>query len=147
MTGVESSGSYEETDMKFIRHYIGLVGVVLVLFVSPLLAESPVEKGELKSLITGKTLEGRWILWDSNYRMYMDPSGELKRVYGKGTDISNQLDGTWWINKKGKLCLEVENRTCRRVKRRDDGGYNLYNKNKELKQTIEKIVDGNPYNL
>lgn len=49
--------------------------------------------------------------------------------------------------KNGKLCYEIRNKFCRRVKRRNDGGYNLFNKKKELLQTIEKITDGNPYKL
>lgn len=121
--------------------------LIINIVINPAFAETKVGKEELEKLITGKTLEGRWILWESNYRSYMDPNGDMKRVYGKGDDLSNDFSGTWWINKKGKLCFEVNNRACRRVKKRDDGGYNLYNKQGELKQTIEKITEGNPYNL
>ena len=124
-----------------------LIGLFLVFATNSLIAETKVSGDELRSLISGKTLEGKWLLWDSNYRMYMDPSGEFRRLYGKGTELTNEFNGTWTINKKGKLCYEVKNMACRRVKKRDDGGYNLYNKKKELKQNIKKITDGNPYNL
>lgn len=124
-----------------------MVGCFLLFTANSLLAETIVSGDELRNLVSGKTLEGKWILWDSNYRMYMDPSGEFKRLYGKGSDLTNHFDGTWSINKKGKLCYEVKNKACRRVKKRDDGGYNLYNKKGDLKQTIDKITDGNPYNL
>jgi len=133
--------------MEFKYKILWIIGFPLAFMSNPLFAETKVEGDELKNLITGKTLEGKWIDWESNYRMFMDPSGEFKRLYGKGSELTNELSGTWWISKKGKLCFEVNNKACRRVKKRDDGGYNLYNKQKELKQTIEKITDGNPYNL
>ena len=131
------------------RHIQSLIIIfcLVVFYIQPSNAETKVTGEELKELITGKTLEGRWMLWESNYRMYMDPSGEFKRIYGKGDELTSNLDGNWWINKKGKLCYEVNKTACRRVKKRDDGGYNLYNKRGELKQTIDKITDGNPYNL
>jgi len=120
-----------------------ILGILSLLFVGTISADTRVDKQELEELITGKTLEGQWIMWNTTYKMYMDPSGELNRVYGDG----KKQHGRWWVNKKGKLCFEVDNKACRRVKKRGDGGYNLYNKQKELKQTIEKISDGNIYKL
>jgi len=133
--------------MNRIHNQLFIIGMVIFAAFSVANADTRVEKDELKALITGKTLEGKWIVWDSNYRMYLAPSGDMKRVYGKGTELTDDLSGTWMINKKGKLCFEVNNMKCRRVKKRDDGGYNLYNKRGEVRQTIEKITDGNPYNL
>jgi hypothetical protein len=133
--------------MKHKYKLIFLVGFALVFLVNPLFAGQRVDGDELKSLITGKTLEGRWILWASSYRVYLDPDGSFSRVFGKGGKFGENDSGRWWVNKKGKLCYEVRNKACRRVKRRSDGGYNLFNKKKVLKQTIEKITDGNPYKL
>lgn len=129
--------------MNILRASIILSGIVTLIFASSLPADTRVEKDELKALISGKTLEGKWITWQTTYKMYLDPSGELRRIYGSG----NKEEGRWWVNKKGKLCFEIEDKACRRVKQRGDGGYNLYNRQKELKQTIEKIANGNIYNM
>lgn len=134
--------------MKHKCKLLCLVGFALVFLANPLFAGQRVDGDELKSLITGKTLEGRWILWASSYRAYLDSDGSFTRIFGKGGKLEMNDSGTWWINKNGKLCYKVTNNTaCRRVKRRNDGGYNLFNKRKVLKQTIEKITDGNPYKL
>lgn len=133
--------------MNIKQHYLLLASLALIVFANPVYAETRVGKDALINLISGKTVEGKWMLWDSNYRMYVNPSGDFKRVYGKGDKLTNNFNGSWSVNKKGKLCFEVNNKVCRRVKQHEDGGYNLYNKKKVLKQTIEKITDGNPYNL
>jgi len=119
------------------------LGLFAVLFTDMLRAETRVDKQQLQELITGKTLEGKWIMWNTTYKMYLDPSGKFKRIYGD----DKKEEGEWWINNKGKLCFRIEDKACRRVKQRDDGGYNLYNKQKELKQTIDKISAGNIFNL
>lgn len=122
----------------------GLLVISLMFIISTsVFADKRVEKEELEALITGKTLEGKWIKWNTTYKMYLDPSGEFRRIAGTAT----KDEGRWWVNKKGKLCFEKNQKACRRVKKRDDGDYNLYNKKKELMQTIEKIVDGNPHKL
>lgn len=129
--------------MNIRQIIIVLLGFFVLVFTDLLLADTRVDKQALKELITGKTLEGRWITWNTTYKMYLDPSGNFNRIYGS----DNKEQGRWWVNKKGKLCFEIEEMACRRVKSRNDGGYNLYNKRKELKQTIEKISDGNIYKL
>jgi len=124
-----------------------LVGLVLtsLLFSLPatVFADRRVEKEELEKLVSDKTLEGKWIKWNTTYKMYLAPSGEFRRIAGTAT----KEEGRWWVNKKGKLCFEKDQKACRRVKQRDDGGYNLYNRKKELMQTIEKILDGNAHKL
>ena len=128
-------------NMKYL--YILLIACFSVFSVNTLSAETRVDGDELRELIVGNTLEGKWIMWGTTYKMYIDPVGEFRRVFSN----DNNDDGEWKINDKGKLCYIMNNKACRRVKKRDDGGYNLYNKQKELKQTIEKIQKGNVYNL
>lgn len=122
---------------------IGLITTIALVFASTANADKGIDKDELKALIVGKTLEGNMIKWKTTYKMYVAPSGEFSRAYGNGTDEK----GEWYINKKGKLCFIINDTVCRRIKRRGDGGYNVYSGQQELKQTIEKIVEGNPYNL
>jgi predicted RNA-binding protein (virulence factor B family) len=122
----------------------GLLLISLMFIVSTsVFADKGLEKDELEALVTGKTLEGKWIKWNTTYRMYLATSGEFRRIAGTAT----KEEGRWWINKKGKLCFEKNQKVCRRVKQREDGGYNLYNRKKELMQTIDKILDGNPHKL
>jgi hypothetical protein len=114
-----------------------------VFSVNTLSAETRVDGDELRELIVGNTLEGKSITWGTRFKIYFDSSGEFKRNFSN----DNYDEGEWEINKKGKLCYMIESRYCRRVKKRDDGGYNLYNKKKELRQTFEKIHKGNVFNL
>ena len=127
------------------RIIVCFICIVFILgaLITPIHADKKVGKERLKELIVGKTIEGNWTDWDTTYKMYLHPNGSFSRVYGKG----NNETGEWRINQKGKLGIIMHNERCRRVKQRADGGYNLYNKQGQLKQTIEKISEGNPHNL
>lgn len=133
--------------MSSIHTKVSILCLVIFFAVNTVNAETRVEKDDLEKLVTGKTLEGKWIMWESNYRMYLHPDGSFKRIYGKGETFDVRDSGSWWVSKNGKLCYKINKKACRRVKQRDDEGYNLYNKQMKLKQTIEKITDGNPYKL
>jgi hypothetical protein len=122
-----------------------LLGVIVLVLTNTTYADKRVNKDKLEKLISGNTLEGKWFRWETNYRMYLDPSGDFIRVYGD--EFGSSETGRWFINKKDKLCFEIANTACRRVKQRGDGGYNLYGAKKVLKQTIEKITEGNHYKL
>jgi hypothetical protein len=100
-------------------------------------------KQVLTVLLTGKTLEGNWVVWRMTCKMYLDPSWKTYRHRGR----TSTEKGEWFVNEQGKLCFVANTTRCRRVKRRDDGGYNLYDKEKQLVQTIEKIQDGGVYSL
>lgn len=123
--------------------YIAFLTCLTLLFTSGAIAGKKVGKQELTALLTGKTVEGDWVVWKTTYKMYLDPSGKMYRHWGK----TSTEKGEWFVNEQGKLCFVVNTTKCRRVIRRGDGGYNLYNKEKQLVQTIEKIQDGDVYSL
>ena len=125
-----------------------LISVLFMfLTVSVVWAETIVEGDELKNAFSGKTLEGTMPKWGSNHRTYLDPSGTLKRAFGKKGSFNNTEQGSWRIGSDGRFCLDIQKERCRTVKRRDDGGYNFYNRWDEVVLTIDNILDGNPYNL
>lgn len=123
--------------------YITFLTCLALLFSAGALADNKVGKQELTALVSGKTVEGNWVVWKTTYKMYLDSSGKMYRHWGK----TSTEKGEWFVNEQGKLCFVVNTTKCRRVKRRNDGGFNLYNKEQQLVQTIEKIQDGDIYHL
>ncbi len=121
------------------------ISVVLLslLYALPVYAEEEVSGEELKKLLSGNTAEGQLIRWETSHKTYFDPSGDMRRVDGK----NNKEQGVWQVDKYGRLCIEVKKERCRTVKKRSDGGYNVYSRREELKYTFDKIVPGNPNNL
>lgn len=126
---------------KLIRVTVFFVLTLFVVSIS--VAEEKISQSEAVELLKGNTAEGKIVQWDTTYKMYLHPSGKLVRLDSRG----NVEKGNWRINKKGKFCIEFNAEKCRTLKKRSDGGLNLYNRQGELKLTIDKIVSGNPNNM
>lgn len=105
-------------------------------------AEEKIGQDEAISMLTGNTVEGKIVKWGTAYKMYLHPSGRLVRLDSKG----NVEKGMWRINDSGKFCIEFGAEKCRTIKKRKDGGLNLYNRQGDLKLTIDKVIPGNPNN-
>ena len=97
---------------------------------------------EIKKLLLGNTAEGKFAKWGTTHKTYFDPTGKLRRI----DNLNNKESGFWAIDNEGHLCIEIGRRKCNTVKRRPDGGYDVYRAG-ELRHTYDKIVKGNPYNL
>lgn len=108
----------------------------------PSLAESRLSGEQIKALLSGNTVEGKYIKWKTTHKMYFEATGKLRRI----DSLNNKEKGRWEINNSDELCVSVRKTRCNQVMKRDDGGYNVY-RHGTLKFTFDKIVPGNPYNL
>ena len=124
------------------KKMIYAVACGLLLFFSMGLshAEENIDYFDVKVAFTGNTMEGKIIKRDTNYKMYLHPSGKLIRHDNK----DNLEKGMWHINSKDELCLTFDSKECHSVKQRGDGRFDLYNQNDELELTIVKVTLGNP---
>ena len=127
---------------KIIISVIAYISLSLCM-VSISNAEEKLDQDEAVKMLTGNTIEGKIVKWDTTYTMFLHPSGKLVRLDSRG----NVEKGNWRINNKGKFCIDLGSEKCRTIKKRDDGGLNLYNGSGDLKLTIDKIVPGNPKNM
>ena len=106
-------------------------------------ADEKISQDEAIELLTGNTVGGKIVQWDTTFKMYLHSSGKLVRQDSRG----NVEKGDWRINKKGKFCIEFGSEKCRTIKKRSDGGLNLYNRHGDLKMTFDTIKPGNPDKL
>ena len=98
---------------------------------------------DLKNAFTGKTVEGKILKSNTNYKMYFHPSGSLVRLNNE----SNPEKGKWSINSKNELCLNFDSEACHKLIKRTDESFDLYNQNGDLELTIVKVILGNPDKL
>lgn len=114
---------------------------LLLLFVIGLShAEEGIDHNEVKVSFTGNTLEGKIIKRDTNYKMYLHPSGKLIRL-----DSKDSLEkGSWYINSNNELCLTFESEECYSINKHSEGQFDLRNQNGALELTIVKVILGNP---
>ena len=105
-------------------------------------AETQISGDKIIGLLSGKTTVGKNIKWETKHKTYFDPSGELRRIDSFG----NRETRNWRLGWRGELCIEGGKEKCHKVKKRTDGGYNVYHRGL-LRYTYDKIIDGNPYNL
>jgi len=130
-------------DYKVAGAAIILVGLIGFGTAPSESAETRVSGDELQTLLSGNTGEGKFIKWDTTYKAYFEATGRMFRI----DSLNNRERPQWYINKEGELCIKGKHKeNCHEVKKREDGGYNLYLSN-DLKWTIDKIVPGNPNNL
>ena len=131
--------------MKQLRNIAISFFTVMIGFIflhhSAIAGETRVSGDELKSLLSGNTVEGNYIKWKTTHKMFFDASGEIRRTDSRNNDEK----GNWRIY-KDDLCVEVRKERCNQVMKREDGGYNVMRRG-EVKFTFEKILPGNPHNL
>lgn len=103
-------------------------------------AEENIGHSEVKIIFTGNTVEGKIIRRDTNYKMYLHPSGKLIRL-----DSKDGLErGLWYINSDNELCLTFDSEECYSINKRSEGRFDLHNQNGDLELTIVKVILGNP---
>lgn len=103
-------------------------------------AEEGIDHNEVKISFTGNTIEGKIIKRDTNYKMYLHPSGKLIRL-----DSKDSLErGSWYINSDNELCLTFDSEECYTINKRSEGQFDLHNQNGGLELTIVKVILGNP---
>lgn len=117
--------------------------LVFLAAILPVQAEQAMTADEIKATLSGNTAEGQLLKWGISHQTYFHTSGEFRRVDGNG----NKGKGKWYVDNYNHLCFEARRSRCRIIKKRDDGGYNMYNRKEELIATFDKIVPGNPHDL
>ena len=131
--------------MKLQNRILASFSIVMIGFMGlyhTAIAETQTSGEDLKTLLSGNTVEGRYIKWETTHKMYFEATGKIRRI----DSLNNKQSGEWYVNSLNELCVEVRKHRCNQVMKRDDGGYNVYRKG-ALKFTFDKIVPGNPYNL
>lgn len=119
------------------------------LFTSTSYAENALNKEELQLLISGNTAEGRNVEWKEGMTWYFNKMGKVLKVDDKG----NHGKGKWTINDNGELCTIYKRggERCRKVVKRDDGGYDVFGTSPpeygDLVMTFDRILPGNAHDL
>ena len=139
--------------MKNIFKLIILVVLTFgFLVISDVLAGDWLNKKEVMELVSGNTIKGFYMKMGESQpteqrvgiriKFYKDGSGE------KTTDRASQIkgsyteDGKWFVNKKGRLCVQwgLEKKKCGRVRAASDGTYELVRKKQKF--VYEEIIPG-----
>jgi len=121
------------------------VPLMLLAFVASAYAGEGFGKAETEKLLSGNTIEGKNVRWNSAFKMYFDKSGNYR---GEDTQ-SGKGSGSWRVSGEGDLCIQPvmkQREFCWTLKKRD-GGYDLISASGKLVRTIEKVAEGNPNNL
>lgn len=117
--------------------------IILIALPAWAQADEQIDQESLEKLLTGNTVEGRKIKWDTTYRMYFDPSGRFRRI----DSLNNKEGGEWRVESNGRLCMVGRKEHCRTIRQRKDGGLDAYNMQGQLVWTMDKVIPGNPYEL
>ena len=129
--------------MNHISRWAIVCGLLAMNLLGLSFAGEQLDKGTLETLVKGNTVEGKKIKWKTTYKMYFDPSGKFART----DSLNNKEGGEWQIESDGTLRMIGRKENNRTVKQRSDGGYDVYNARGQVIWTIDKVVQGNPYNL
>lgn len=129
---------------------------ILILFLSfvcagNLAARELTSKDEVEKLLSGNTVELHDVKWNKSAIWYFKKNGRLK----KQDEYGNRGKGEWYVDDQGRLCTEMKHRKeedlrCRVLVTREDGGYDVYEREyqeNELKWIFKKILPGNPHDL
>lgn len=128
------------------RH--GVLIVTLVAFFigsfSPLAsAAEKLTKEEVRSLITGNTIEEVLTEKPWQNKLYFTADGKFKRI-----DQNNNPDsGKWDFDPDGSLCLERRKRKCWYLQAAEEGVYHVISRRRGQHAKTWRIEKGNPYNL
>jgi hypothetical protein len=107
------------------------------------LADEQLDQAAVENLISSNTVEGKKLKWGTTYRTYFDPSGKFHRI----DSLNNKEGGEWYIQDNGRLCMVGRKERCRIIKQRNDGGYDVFNRQGQQIWTIDKVIPGYPYDL
>jgi len=131
--------------MKLHKRLILVFSVVLISLFGisqTAIADTTVSGEELKTLLSGNTVEGKYLKWDTTHKMYFEATGKIRRI----DSLNNKQSGDWYIDSNDLLCISMKRERCNEVTKRDDGGYNVSRKG-SVKFTFDKILPGNPHGL
>lgn len=129
--------------MNNVSRWAIVCGLLAMNLVALSFAGEKLDKDTLETLIKGNTVEGKKIKWKSTYKMYLDPSGEFRRIDSN----NNNEGGVWRVESDGTLCMTGRKENCRAIKQRSDGGYDVYSDRGQVVWTMDKFSPGDPYNL
>jgi len=124
-----------------------IIGCILFLGASSVLAESVLTAEEVTQLFSGKTVEGITVRKGYSFKAYFDPNGTIRTQYAKG-----KRKGKWYIDDDGRKCLRYEDMSrenCHIIVN-DGGVYKEFKvKGGKRHQTVEftKFTEGNLYGL
>ncbi len=122
---------------------------VFILFFSSSSFSSALDANELKTLISGKTVESETARGVSAITFF-SPDGTFRK-----TERDELIKGIWHINSSGQFCSKRDDdstTSCRTIKKQGDV-WKVYKipgnpmKQWKHKRTWLKIADGNPNNL
>jgi hypothetical protein len=111
-------------------------------------AKDLTSKEEVEKLLSGNTVELQDMKWNKSSVWYFKKNGRLKTQDEHG----NRGKGEWYVDDQGRLCTEKKHRKlrCRVLVTREDGGYDVYEREyeeNELKWIFKRILPGNPNDL
>lgn len=132
--------------MNTVTRWAVVLGLLVMSLSGLSFAAGDMDKASLEQLIKGNTVEGTRIKWKTTYKMFFDASGKYSRIDSR----NNEEHGKWKVQKDGSLLMidnKREKENVRIVKKREDGGYDMYNQNGVVILTMDKVSPGNPYNL
>jgi len=124
-----------------------IIGCILFLGASSVLAENVLSAEEVTQLFSGKTVEGITVSKGYSFKAYFDPNGTIRTQYAKG-----KRKGKWYIDDDGRKCLRYEDQSRERcnIIVNDGGVYKEFKvKGGKRHQTVEftKFTEGNLYGL
>jgi hypothetical protein len=124
-----------------------IIGCILFLGASSVLAENVLSAEEVTQLFSGKTVEGITVSKGYSFKAYFDPNGTIRTQYAKG-----KRKGKWYIDDDGRKCLRYEDMSrenCHIIVN-DGGVYKEFKiKRGKRQQTVEftRFTEGNLYGL
>ncbi len=127
---------------------VAIMGCILFLGVSSVLAESVLSAEEVTQLFSGKTVEGIAVRKGYSFKSYFDPNGTIRTQYAKG----KKRKGKWYIDDDGRKCLRYEDQSkenCHIIVN-DGGVYKEFKvKGGKRQQVVEftRFTEGNIYGL
>ena len=134
-----------------MRNIMG--GIILnlglsIVFTGTIGAQELTSKEEVEKLLAGNTVEFQDMKWNKSSVWYFKKNGQLKTQ----DEYGNRGKGEWYVDDKGRLCTQKKHRKlrCRVLVTREDGGYDVYEREyeeNELKWIFKKILPGNPRDL
>lgn len=73
---------------------------------------------QVKSLVTGNTVDSEILENGKTFRAYFDPSGTLYRLQD-----GKMLEGSWRVQDDGSHCITLKKEFCAQIRNDGDGSY------------------------
>ena len=122
---------------------VSLVAFFIGSFTPLASAAEKLTKEEVRSLITGNTIEEVLTEKPWQNKLYFTADGKFKRI-----DQNNNPDsGKWDFDPDGSLCLERRKRKCWFLQTAEEGAYHVISRRRGQHVKTWRVVKGNPYKL